>query len=231
MRVGIVGITGKLGHEVAAACHADDISSVIFGITSSKDKVDPVKGIFTSFPHENIDVLIDCSLPQVFEKSFHEAEKRKIPLLVLSTGHDELILDQRKVTIPLCFASNASYGVFVLREAVKLIAKFVSNDSQIIIDETHHKYKKDAPSGTAKSIAESIKDASGYNADILSKRAGSIVGDHSVTFYLDGEHITISHSAESRSLFGKGALRLAKLLHTKSEHRVYTVEELLCSSV
>jgi len=224
LRIGIVGVTGRLGKEVLAACQADNSSEYVFGITSTKDKENTALKIYNSFPDIPIDILIDCSLPKALPITIMEATKRKIPLLVLSTGHDSISKNEYK--IPVCFASNASFGVFVLNEAAKLISKYVSQNAEILIDETHHNQKKDSPSGTARTIAENIKEASGYETQILSKRAGTVIGDHKILFYLDGEHIELTHIAESRSLFGKGAIRLAHMLSKVREPKVYSIKEL-----
>jgi 4-hydroxy-tetrahydrodipicolinate reductase len=111
-------------------------------------------------------------------------------------------------------APNTSLGVAVTRRLVAEAARLLPGFDVDIV-ETHHSRKLDAPSGTARSLAEAVARGSGKPMDsgrIHSIRAGDVIGDHAVSFCGQGERVTVSHSATSRDLFALGALRMARWL-------------------
>ncbi|MBT5032225.1 MAG: 4-hydroxy-tetrahydrodipicolinate reductase, partial [Proteobacteria bacterium] len=135
--------------------------------------------------------------------------------------------------IPVLLAPNTSLGVNLMLGLLKMAAKAIGEQADIEIVEAHHRNKLDSPSGTALRMGEVIADTLGHSmSDVAiygregradqarpqnqigfsTLRAGDIIGDHSVLFALDGEQIEISHRANSRELFAKGALRAAEWL-------------------
>ena len=113
-------------------------------------------------------------------------------------------------TIPCVWTSNFSTGVNTLFWITGKVAEIVGPQWEVEIVETHHTAKKDAPSGTAKSLQQVIRQAIGKEAPAHALRIGDVVGDHTVTFGTAGERIELSHRASSRETFARGALRAAK---------------------
>jgi 4-hydroxy-tetrahydrodipicolinate reductase len=114
--------------------------------------------------------------------------------------------------LPIVFASNFSIGVNVLFWLTRKAAEQLGGDFDAEIVETHHKMKKDAPSGTAKTLAEVLKAAKKTQTEIpiQSIREGDVVGEHTVIFNGPAERVELSHRAASREIFARGALRAAK---------------------
>lgn len=195
------------------------------------------------------DVMIDFSLPQTADNTIDYCEKNRTALVMATTGLTDAQtskLAQLSQSVPVIFASNFSVGMNALFGLVGKVAKMLGPEYDIEIVEAHHRFKKDSPSGTALTLAENIakqtdrdypdclvhgrqgkealrqKDTIGMHA----VRAGDIVGDHSVIFGTLGETITLSHSAHSRDIFVRGALRAAKWL-TGKPPGLYSMKDVL----
>ena len=129
-------------------------------------------------------------------------------------------------SVPVMVAPNTSLGVAVTRRLVAEAARLLGSEFDIEIVERHHRHKLDAPSGTAKALAESL-DGAGRPISperIHAQRLGDVIGEHTVTFAGPGEVIEIRHAATSRDLFARGALRLSSwLVHRPAGW--HTVEE------
>jgi 4-hydroxy-tetrahydrodipicolinate reductase len=193
-------------------------------------------------------VIIDFSTPEGTLTWLAVARQRKIALVVGTTGLTESQLaelaDSARL-IPIVQAPNMSVGVNLLFKLVGEVAKALGEDYDIEIAETHHRFKKDAPSGTALGLARSICQATGRdmgNALVHGReglaprkdgeigmhalRVGDTVGEHSVHFGNLGETITISHSAHTRDTFVRGALRAAEWLVEKKPG-LYSMQDVL----
>jgi 4-hydroxy-tetrahydrodipicolinate reductase len=136
-------------------------------------------------------------------------------LVIGTTGQSKeqrRIIEETVQSVPIVFASNFSIGVNVLFWLTRKAAEQLGSDFDAEIVETHHKMKKDAPSGTAKTLAEVLKAAKKTQAEIpiQSIREGDVVGEHTVIFNGPAEHLELSHRAASREIFARGALRAAK---------------------
>jgi len=114
--------------------------------------------------------------------------------------------------VAIVFASNFSVGVNVLFWLTRKAVELLGSDFDAEIIETHHKMKKDAPSGTAKTLAETLKAAqkTGHEIAIQSIREGDVVGEHTVIFSRPGERLELTHRAANREIFARGAVRAAK---------------------
>jgi len=123
-------------------------------------------------------------------------------------------------------ASNMSVGVNVMWKLLADAAKLLGNDFDIEIVETHHRMKKDAPSGTAITTAEILAKAAGHKVGIQSIRGGDVVGDHTIFFLGNGERLEVTHRASSRDTFALGALRAAKWIVGKP-HGLYSMKDVL----
>lgn len=184
---------------------------------------------------DGADVLIDFSAPESTLSRLAECVEKKVAMVIGTTGLDEAArteVRQAVDAIPCLLAPNMSIGVSVLLKAAADVARAVGDDCDIEIVEAHHRFKKDAPSGTALRIAESIAEAVGrdlatdavYGREgnvgerprreigIHAVRTGDVVGEHTVVFGLLGERIELTHKAQSRDIFARGAVRAAKFL-------------------
>ena len=122
------------------------------------------------------------------------------------------MIQEAAQSLPIVFASNFSVGVNVLFWLTRKAAELLERDFDPEIIETHHKMKKDAPSGTAKTLAEILKaeQKNQNEIPIQSIREGEVVGEHTVIFSGPGERLELTHRASSREIFARGALRAAK---------------------
>jgi 4-hydroxy-tetrahydrodipicolinate reductase len=176
---------------------------------------------------ERSDVVIDFTTPKATAKHIWLAAKHHIPIVIGTTGLTEAqeteIKDASKETA-IVYAANMSVGVNLLLSLVEEAAKRLGEDWDIEINETHHKHKLDAPSGTALALGNAA--AAGRETNIKpnldrngerqrgdigfsSQRGGDVVGEHIVSFFGEGERIELTHKASDRSLFAKGAIRAA----------------------
>lgn len=186
--------------------------------------------------NDNGEVLIDFSAPAGLRESLDRAISAGIPLLVGTTGlfdeHEVLIADAAKI-IPILRAPNTSLGVALLADLTERAARVLGSDWDIEIVEAHHNKKADAPSGTALHLGaaadrgrgggspqERARDGTGLKREpgaigYSAIRGGTVAGDHDVMFLGPDERVILSHRAESRSIFARGALVAAHFLRGK----------------
>jgi 4-hydroxy-tetrahydrodipicolinate reductase len=195
------------------------------------------------------EVLIDFSAPDALRSSLDRAITAGVPLLIGTTGlideHEALIADAAKI-IPILRAPNTSLGVALLSDLTERAARVLGPDWDIEIVEAHHNRKADAPSGTALHLGEAAdrgrgggspqergrdgtgllrqKGAIGYSAI----RGGTVAGDHDVLFLGPDERVILSHRAESRAIFARGALAAARFLRGKPAG-LYTMRDVIDS--
>ena len=176
------------------------------------------------------DVVIDFSAAGAIEEICRLALQHRRPLVIGTTGHSPAQKDYIKTTaasLPIVFASNFSVGVNALFWLTGRAAKLLGRSFGAEIVETHHKMKKDAPSGTAKTLAEIIMAANGgVEIPVRSIREGEIVGEHEVIFSGPGERLELIHKAQSRETFATGALTAAKWVLDKAPG-LYTMQDVL----
>jgi 4-hydroxy-tetrahydrodipicolinate reductase len=161
------------------------------------------------------DVLIDFSQPEALPGAIDAAARLGIPLISGTTGlgadHFEQLRDLSR-RVPVLWAANFSFGVAVLTELALYAERWLGREFDLHLHESHHRHKRDAPSGTALAIGRRLAAAGGREPEYSSLRGGSIVGVHSLQWSGPGETLTLSHRAEDRSLFARGALRAAAAL-------------------
>ena len=209
---------GKDAGEISAAGH--------LGIVVT-DKIDAVLKPNT--------VIIDFTNPEASIGFLRSAAKTRTPIVIATTGfdprqHAEIKRLARRT--PTLLSANTSLGVNVLVALLGKAAKMLGDDYDVEIIEAHHRFKKDAPSGTALALGRSVANALGRDLDkvglngrkgivgarskkeiaLLSIRAGDIVGEHTVIFGGIGERLEFIHRAHSRDTFAHGALRAAQWL-------------------
>lgn len=151
-------------------------------------------------------------------------------MIIGTTGMGHLEISQIKKAseiIPVVFASNMSIGVNILFKLVQILSLKTPSSYSVKIIEAHHVHKKDAPSGTAKTLAEIIQTHSKRKVtDIESIREGEIVGDHRIIFESPDDTLIIEHHAKTRDIFAKGALVAAKFLINKDKG-LFSMQEVL----
>ena len=193
MKYGLVGATGKLGKEVITLFAENNHELVFtFDLQGEWIQAEP-------------DILIDCSLPEAFGNVLSFAKNFKIPLIMATTGLNEKNMNQLKEFSkikPVVQSYNFSVGIQILLQLTKIAHQKVP-DWDVEISETHHRFKKDKPSGTAKMIQEIFGDK---KINTTSLRLGNVPGDHTVSFAGLGEVISIQHRALSRRTFAEGIL-------------------------
>jgi len=213
MLYGIIGATGRLGKEVVNL-FAEQRNELVFTFDLSGEwfEKDP-------------DILIDCSLPSVFETSIKYVNQFNVPLIIATTGlTDEnikslIILGKEK---PVVQSFNFSLGIQILLQLTKEANDKLS-DWDVEIAETHHRFKKDKPSGTAKMLEEIFVDK---KVNTSSFRLGNVSGDHSVSFASLGEVLSINHRALSRRTFAEGILKSAEFA-LKKENGFYSFSDVV----
>jgi len=259
-KVGIIGAPGKMAARLiallpqtpgltlgAALCKPADTqlgqdSGEACGL--SKNGV-PLQA-FSAVAFAGADVWIEFAHASVTHASVNAARAAKKALLVCTTGHDEATLKaiaSAAQDIPILLAPNTSLGVVVLNAALKLALQALGPSYAAEIVELHHDKKRDAPSGTAMRLVDTIKAArseitvttgreglvgprSSEEVGVFAVRGGNVIGEHTV--YLTGEHdrIELTHRAQDRDLFAEGALRAAAWLAQKPAG-AYTMEDCL----
>jgi len=176
------------------------------------------------------DCLIEFTSPEATAKHVELCEKLGKAIVIGTTGLSDAERDKIKAAsqkIPVVFSPNMSVGVNILFKMVSDAAKTLGQDYHVEIVEAHHTEKKDSPSGTAKEIARIIRELKGdAHIPIESIREDEIVGEHTVTFDSAVDTIEITHSAKTRDIFAKGALKAAKFLAGKPAG-LYTMRDVL----
>jgi len=219
VRALLIGAAGRMGKTVRELAQNDsDIQ-----IAAQCDLGDPIEPAM-----KNCDVAIDFSQADSIDEICRAASRYGKSLVIGTTGHSQ---QQRKTiedaarSVPIVLASNYSVGVNVLFWLTQKAAELLDSDFNPEIVETHHKMKKDAPSGTAKTLAEILK-ARNSEIPIQSIREGDVVGEHTVIFGGPGERLELTHRAANRGIFARGALRAAKWILDKPAG-LYSMQDVL----
>ncbi|HPG49449.1 MAG TPA: 4-hydroxy-tetrahydrodipicolinate reductase [Spirochaetota bacterium] len=262
MRIGICGICGRMGvmimkealqrgHSIAAAFDHD--GAPLFGrdagaLLNMKDL-----GVTVAAVNEEdvarCDGIIDFSSPAATMRLLDAAIAQKKPLVIGTTGFSAEETGRIRTAsgvVPLLFSPNMSRGVNVLFRLTEFAAGALGPDYDVEIFEAHHRFKKDAPSGTARRLVEAVKSAmkglggakevagrSGMTGERTSNeigvhamRGGDIVGEHTVFFVTAGERIELTHRATSRESLARGAVAAVEFCSGKSAG-LYTMYDVL----
>jgi len=247
IKLAIIGAGGRMGQRILALA----VESGQFDIVAAVERPGhpdmgkdaglaagskPIEVMLThAYPGSAAEVAIDFSQPEAVEKTIGYCLENSVALVCGTTGLNDRQRAQMKAAagkIPVLYATNMSVGMNVLFGLVGKVASILGADYDIEIVEQHHRFKKDAPSGSALTLAENICKSMGFDfpealvdgrsgKDALRQkgtigmhavRAGDITGVHSVIFGTPGETITLNHTANSRDTFARGALRAATWL-------------------
>ena len=264
VRVGITGAAGRMGRMLAQAIADSDTpaglkaaierpESTLLGADIGELLGGEASGVVISSDlsavADQIDVLIDFTVPESTLVQAEICAERGLPMVVGTTGFsDEQTQALASLTagMPFCQASNFAPGVNVTFKLAEAAAKALGDSFDIEIVEAHHRHKIDAPSGTALSLGEVVAKALGRDLSQVAVygregrtgardrdtigfstiRAGDVVGDHTIIFASEGERLEITHRASSRMAFAHGALQAACWLVGQSVGR-YDMQDVL----
>lgn len=219
VNVGIIGITGRMGKAVENILENSTTKKLCGGVCSSSSESE-----FESVVSKS-DVLIDFSNHSCITKVLEKCEKFKKPLVCGTTGlteEEQKNMKNISKIIPIFYASNFCIGIHLLADFIEKTQKFLPN-YDISILETHHKMKKDSPSGTAIFLANKV----GIDKnEILARRCGKIVGEHTVTFFGEKDKLTFSHEAFDRSIFADGSVKVVDWL-LKQKSGLYSMTDFI----
>lgn len=244
IRVGVVGATGRTGALVAEVAREEDGYEYVGGVASEprddEDVVGPdgAPGLF-----EKADVVVDFSAPEATVLAARTARETEVPVVTGTTALDEVAedeLDQTAEEVAVVRSSNFARGVNVFWEVVESAASLLPG-ADFEVTETHHRGKRDAPSGTALTTVERIENAvggrehvhgregeapRGDEIGVHARRAGDVVGEHEVLVAEGDESINISHRASDRRAFAEGALDAAEFA-VDADAGTYGMEDVL----
>ncbi|MFS1704189.1 4-hydroxy-tetrahydrodipicolinate reductase [Aestuariibacter sp. GS-14] len=246
MKVGLFGANGRMGRVLIEALNEHEQASL--SAASVRDDspwigmdVGELAGIgklntacvgMSGLNPDDVDVMIDFTLPAAFESNLAWCVKHAKPVVIGTTGLSDtqlVSLANAAQSIPVVFAANYSVGVNLMLSLVKQAARALGATADIEIIEAHHRFKLDSPSGTAMAIGEAIaselgrdlKSCAVYGREgkepprdhntigFATVRAGDIVGEHTALFADIGERLEITHKASSRLTFARGAVHAA----------------------
>ena len=260
-KLAVVGAAGRMGSRIIALA----VESGQFDIVAAVERPDhtdigkdaglvaasgPLKiTLAGTYPEIAADVAIDFSQAEAAIKTIDYCVNKKVALVIGTTGLGDSQREKIKAAskkIPVLYATNMSVGMNVLFNLAGKVAAMLGEEYDVEIIEQHHRFKKDAPSGSALTLAENICKATGRDfpgsiiygrsgkdalrqqgtIGIHAVRAGDIIGIHSVIFGTLGETVTINHTAHTRDTFARGALRAAKWLVDKKP-ALYSMADVL----
>lgn len=244
INIGVIGAGGRMGRMLIEAVQDNPQTSLSAAIEregssligADAGEVAAIKRLNIKIVDDlvsvidDIDVLIDFSLPDATEQNMQTCAEHKVAMVIGTTGFNEQqeqVLTEASKHIPIVYAGNYSTGVNLSLKLLGMAAKAFGNEADVEVIEAHHKHKIDAPSGTAYMMAQAVAEARGQNLKevavygregqtgareagsigIHAIRGGEIIGDHTVMFIADGEVVEITHRARARMTFAAGAVR------------------------
>ncbi len=252
----VSGALGRMGSRILALASQDPDFQVVGALEARGNPgigKEVLPGIRISsdftFPFSDADILIEFTYPEStvihLETSVEEirrhittmervssAFKQKKAIVIGTTGLSDREIERVAIAakyIPIVLSPNMSIGVNQFFEMIRDITKRIGREYKIEITETHHVHKKDAPSGTAKKLAEIIGQEINKKPEEISTRSireGEVVGIHTVTFSGNQEKIELTHTADSRDTFALGALRAAKFV-AKQKPGLYAMKDVI----
>ena len=248
VKILISGIFGHMGRNVLELVNADAETECIGGVDLKSGNIENVP-VYDSFEkvQKKPDTVIDFSSAANLDNLLNYAKKTGCAVILAATGYSDAQLRQIEKaaeSIPVFKTANLSVGINLLQKLVKEAAEFLGESFDVEIIEKHHNLKKDAPSGTAYMLAESVNEAFDGTKEyvygregmvgarkkaevgIHAVRGGTIVGEHEVMFAGEDEIITISHSARSKKVFAAGAVKAAKFMYGKPAGK-YDMQDVL----
>ena len=235
----ITGCKGRMGQAILRAAEAQNVT-----VASTIDVGDALSPALAQ-----ADTVIDFTSHHFCDELLGECLKQNKSMVIGTTGHTNeqlAAIREASKTLPIVFASNYSVGVNTLFWLTRKAAELLGPAFDLEVVEMHHRMKKDAPSGTARTLVEILADVRGLEYDkdcrhgrfgdvgartpkeigVHALRGGDVVGDHTVVFANVGERVELTHKASSRDTFAGGAVRAAKWLVGKAPG-LYDMQDVL----
>ncbi len=233
------GCNGKMGQVISRLSKEYEDIKITAGVTRNPSRLQNPYPVYQSFKEaysSEVDAVLDFSNPEILPDAVKYCIDNRAALVVGTTGLSEEnneMLRQASASIPVFVSANMSFGISVLVELALKAASKLGNEYDIEILEKHHNEKKDAPSGTAIMIANELKNHMDNSMEfvydrsqvkekrkpneigISTIRGGTIPGEHTVFFAGKDEIIEIKHTALSRDVLGRGAIRAARYISSK----------------
>ena len=239
VRILIHGCSGTMGRVLADMAQANPDIEIVAGVDPAAQATDFSFPVYTAMAEvgKEVDVIIDFSIPEALGSALEGALQLNAALIIATTGHtddDKALIKNQAENLPIFQAANMSLGINLMSELIQSAAALLGERFDIEIIERHHNLKKDAPSGTAYALAESINKAFSNSKKyvfgrhtrtdrrkvehigIHAVRAGTIVGEHQVLFAGKDEILEVRHSAYSKQVFAVGALQASRFMAGKS---------------
>lgn len=247
-RIAIAGCCGRMGRAVAAAClqEKDVLVTAAFEAAGHESVGKDYAGLIgQALPSpirvlgdakqaiSQADVVIEFTLPEPTITHVQMAQELRRPIVIGTTGlsgQQVGVLKAASQQIPIIFSPNMSLGVNLLFEIAQLAAQRLGLAYDVEIIEAHHHLKKDSPSGTAKRLAEAVaagRKQAVTSVPIHAVRAGDIVGDHTVILAGPAERLELTHRAQSREVFARGAVKAAQFLASHQQPGLYDMAHVL----
>ena len=220
IRIGLSGASGRMGQSIINLISSEKQFQISaqYNSRSSLKKWDP----------SSLSAVIDFSLPHVLSSVLVWCQHNKKPLVSGTTGlsiEEQQKIKQASSMIPILWAPNTSLGIACLNEWLKNLPQALKNWN-IQIEETHHQFKKDKPSGTALFLQQTLKNKGVETQEPISIRKGDVKGIHKVSLTSPEEVLSIKHIALDRKVFARGALKAVEwIIHQKPG--LYSIKDCL----
>ena len=235
IKLAVSGCCGRMGQRISALSLKERVFK-LSALLEGQARVDtPTKmhNVPVSFNNEAVkgsNVLIEFTTPDATIANLKACVRHKVNMVIGTTGLTPAQVAQIKKAsskIAIVYSSNMSVGVNLVFALIRRAAQVTSRSYEIRLREIHHVHKKDAPSGTAKTMAEIAEIFSKNKVkEIESFREGEVIGDHTISFESDVDLISIHHHAKTRDIFAEGALVAAKFL-AKKKKGLYNMQDVL----
>ncbi|MBZ0264342.1 4-hydroxy-tetrahydrodipicolinate reductase [bacterium] len=230
IRVCLFGAGGRMGRAVLEALATESDIEVVDAVDTPNQAGNLAGDHMLVADGESAgtsaDVWVDVSLREAAIKHSKRAATLNIPILIGATGFSETEIETlNSLNTAVIYAPNLSPGVNLLFSLMPHMRNILGKGYDVAVHEIHHHHKLDAPSGTAKRLAEGIS-LEGENVQITSLRLGENVGEHKIYFTSEGEEIQITHRAHSRLAFAAGVAPAVRFLHGKKSGN-YSMSDVL----
>ena len=235
IKLSVSGCQGRMGQRITTLALQDKVFKLCVLLESQQRPgvPDVMHGVPVSFDASALkgsDVLIEFTSPEATIEHLEACQKFGVNMVIGTTGLSQPQIARIKKAsskIAVVFSSNMSVGVNLVFGLIRQAALITGRKYGIRLTETHHVHKKDAPSGTAKTMAEIAERFSGTKVqEIGSLREGEVVGDHTIIFESPADLISIHHHAKTRDIFAEGALVAAKFL-SKKKKGLFNMQDVL----
>jgi 4-hydroxy-tetrahydrodipicolinate reductase len=235
IKLAISGCQGRMGQRITALALQDNVFKIA-ALLENKNRPDvpllshdiPVN--FEDAALKGSSVLIEFTTPEATIQHLRSCQKYGVNMVIGTTGFTKGQIAQIKKAsskVAIVFSSNMSVGVNLVFGLIRQAAQITGKGYSMTLTETHHVHKKDAPSGTAKTMAEIAEQFSKIKVkEIGSIREGEVIGDHTITFESPVDLISIHHHAKTRDIFAEGSLVAAKFL-SKKKNGLFNMQDVL----